>query len=115
VESQRPDLLVLAGDISNHFRTTLAALEYLRKESGLPCLFVPGNHDLWNEEPGPEGASGDLAGPGGAGRPSAWSGAWSAWQSYEALKAFPENLSRGPLELPGGWLAIGDTGWYDYS
>lgn len=113
VESQRPDVLVLAGDISNDYRTTLEALEYLRRQAGVPCLFVPGNHDLWNEEPDPEAEGAALSGTRAA--PSAGLEAWGPWKSYEALQAFPENLSRGPLELPGGWLAVGDTGWYDYS
>ena len=37
------------------------------------------------------------------------------WDTYEALKAFPGNLSNGPYELSGDWIAIGDIGWYDYS
>ena len=113
VQSQRPDVLLLAGDISNDYRTTLEALEYLRGRAGLPCLFVPGNHDLWNEEPDPEAGAAAWTGTGAA--PSAGSEAWGPRNSYEALQAYPENLSRSPLELPGGWLAVGDTGWYDYS
>jgi hypothetical protein len=60
-------------------------------------LFVPGNHDLWNESPGcPFGK------------------AWGAQDSHEALKAFPGNLARGPVDLPGGWTIAGAMGWYDF-
>jgi hypothetical protein len=114
VGAQRPELLVLAGDVSDDYRTTLEALEHLRSESGLPCLFVAGNHDLWNAEPdtdrNPPAHSDSVAA-----RASHAPCSWGAWQSYEALQAFAGNLSRGPMELPGGWLAVGDTGWYDYS
>jgi Icc-related predicted phosphoesterase len=107
VERQQPDVLVIAGDVSNHYRTTLEALEHIQSIVGLPCLFAPGNHDLWREQP-----DADLGLPAQAGATTARP---PAWQSYEALQVFPGNLSRGPLELPGGWLAIGDTGWYDYT
>ncbi len=105
--SRRLDRLVVAGDLSNHYRTTLRLLARLEQESGVPCLFVPGNHDLWREG-GQEGESAAAAtGAGGS--------AWTAWDSYRALSSFPGSLCRGPVELPGGWVAVGDAGWYDYA
>jgi len=92
------ELLIVAGDLANRWDTTLRALEALRAASGLQVLFVPGNHDLWNE------ASTLPFGPD-----------WRAWDSYRALLDFPGNLARGPVELPGGWSVVGDTGWYDYA
>ena len=106
---KKVELLVVAGDIADDYRLTLETLRSLEARSGLRCLFVPGNHDLWN----PNGAAvrdPDAPVPPGAPLPSEW----GAWESYEALKSFPGNLARGPVELPGGWVVVGDTGWYDY-
>src|SRR5262249_61567455 len=42
----RPDVLIVAGDVSSNLETLEAALTALR--AGAPrVLFVPGNHDLW--------------------------------------------------------------------
>ncbi|UCF97846.1 MAG: metallophosphoesterase family protein [Spirochaetaceae bacterium] len=87
------ETMVIAGDVSSDYRLTLESLDQLQERSGLPLLFVPGNHDIWNE------AHPDI----------------TAWQAYEALERFPGNLSRGPQEIADGWTIIGDLGWYDYS
>jgi putative phosphoesterase len=94
---QGAELLIIAGDVSNRWDLTLRTLEAIQARTGLEVLFVPGNHDLWNEAPQ---------------RPLGR--AWRAPDSYEALKAFPGNLARGPVDLPGGWSAVGSTGWYDF-
>ena len=92
------ELLLIAGDLSNRWDLTLRSLEEIQERTGLRVLFVPGNHDLWNEAPErPFGES------------------WGAGDSHEALKAFPGNLARGPVELPGGWAVAGATGWYDFA
>ncbi len=86
-------LMIIAGDVANDYEQTLESLELLEGRSGVRCLFVPGNHDIWNEKhPGKD-----------------------AWQTYEALKAFAGNLANGPVRLSNGWVVIGDLGWYDYS
>ncbi|WP_141333847.1 metallophosphoesterase [Paenibacillus sp. tmac-D7] len=41
------DLLIVAGDISNNYVQTLNVLEEIEERAGIPCLFVPGNHDIW--------------------------------------------------------------------
>jgi len=84
------ELLIVAGDIANRYDTSLRTLAALEAASGLRVLFVPGNHDVWNE-------ASTL--PFGRG--------WGAWDSYRALEAFPGNLARGPVDLPGGWSVIG--------
>jgi hypothetical protein len=109
LERREIELLVVAGDVANDYRRTLACLRAVEAGTGVRCLFVPGNHDLWN----PNGAAvrdPDGVPPEGAPLPREW----NAWDSYEALKAFSGNLARGPVELPRGWVVIGDTGWYDY-
>jgi putative phosphoesterase len=91
------ELLLIAGDLSNRWDLTLRTLEEIQGRTGLRVLFVAGNHDLWNEA---------TQQPFGA--------AWGARDSHEALKAFPGNLARGPVELPGGWSVAGAMGWYDF-
>jgi len=90
---QGVEVMVIAGDVSSDYRVTLDSLEQLQERSGIRILFVPGNHDIWNE------AHPDI----------------TAWQAYEKLERFPGNLTRGPQEISGGWTIIGDLGWYDYS
>jgi putative phosphoesterase len=90
---QDVEAMVIAGDVSSDYRVTLDSLEQLQERSGIRILFVPGNHDIWNE------ADPDI----------------TAWQAYEELERFPGNLTRGPQEISDGWTIIGDLGWYDYS
>ncbi|HEY9053568.1 MAG TPA: metallophosphoesterase, partial [Rectinemataceae bacterium] len=95
VEARRRklDILLVAGDISSDHRLSLSAMDRLAADSGARLLFIPGNHDIWNEKyPG-----------------------FSAWDSYNALLGHPCNLARGPVSLGEGWSAAGDLGWYDYS
>jgi Icc-related predicted phosphoesterase len=109
IRRRRVELLILAGDVANDYRRTLACLEAIEAEAKVRCLFVPGNHDLWNQS---GAAVADPASPPQESPPLPPE--WGAWDSYRALEAFPGNLCRGPAELPGGWVAVGDAGWYDY-
>ena len=87
------DILLVAGDISSDYALTLRTLDALEAQSGVRVLFVPGNHDIWNENyPGR-----------------------TAWESYNALLEHPGNLARGAVALGGGWTAVGDLGWYDFA
>jgi len=109
LSSRKLELLIVAGDVANDYRRTLRCLQALEAQAGVRCLFVPGNHDLWN----PSGAAvKDSGAPAPAG--PALPPGWNAWDSHQALQDFTGNLARGPVELPGGWVVIGDTGWYDY-
>lgn len=85
--------MLIAGDVSSDYRLTLETLRQLQDRSGIPVLFVPGNHDVWNE------AHPDI----------------TAWRAYRALERYPGNLARGPREIGGGWTILGDLGWYDYA
>ena len=93
IQDRSVDLMIIAGDVANDYELTLRVLNTVEEVSAVPCLFVPGNHDIWNEK------HPDL----------------NAWDTYEALKQFPGNLCNGPRELGNNWVAIGDLGWYDYS
>jgi putative phosphoesterase len=93
VEENKVEVVVIAGDVANDYEMTLEFLQDLENVSGVRCLFVPGNHDIWNE------AHPDK----------------TAWDIYQVLEKFPGNLARGPATLTDQWVAIGDLGWYDYS
>ncbi|HJO62389.1 MAG TPA: metallophosphoesterase [Desulfobacterales bacterium] len=93
IEQSGVAIMIIAGDIANDYERTLHTLHLIEELTEIRCLFVPGNHDIWNEKH-PDKTS---------------------WEIYEALKAFSGNLVNGPVALPNGWTVIGDIGWYDYS
>lgn len=93
LREERVQVLLIAGDLANNYQITLQTLYEIEQLSGVQCLFVPGNHDIWNLKYPDQ----------------------SAWDIYQALQAFPGNLARGPHHLSKDWVVIGDIGWYDYS
>lgn len=93
IEENQVDVMIIAGDVANDYQVTLRFLHQIEAAAGVRCLFVPGNHDIWNEK-----------------HP-----AKTAWDTYHGLEEFPGNLARGPARLTDQWVVIGDLGWYDYS
>ncbi|UCD82225.1 MAG: metallophosphoesterase family protein [Desulfobacterales bacterium] len=93
IKENSAQMMIVAGDVANDYKITLDFLQELENASGVRCLFVPGNHDIWNE------AHPDK----------------TAWDIYHALEKFPGNLAGGPVALTDQWVVIGDLGWYDYS
>jgi len=84
------ELLLIPGDFTGSWRTSLDAINRIEDTSGLRVLFVPGNHDLWNKmrpEETPELAQ-------------------------EKLAAHPGCLSGRTVTIQG-WNFVGETGWYD--
>lgn len=103
VEEAEPDLFLLAGDVGGGAAGLLGCLEAF---GGLPVpkLFVPGNHDLWTEDP---------RGPFGRYRLD------SATKHDSLLPALCEAagwhyLPAEPFRIDGVGVA-GVMGWYDYS
>lgn len=93
IRNNNIDLFITAGDISSDYKLTLETVDRIEKASGRDCLFISGNHDLWNEKH-PE---------------------TTAMDTYKSMSSHPHNLSSGPIKLKDGWSAAGDTCWYDYS
>jgi putative phosphoesterase len=93
VESNDVDVMIIAGDVANDYEVTLNFLRDVERKADVRCLFVPGNHDIWNEK----------------------HTKMNAWDTYQALMAFDGNLAGRSIDLAGDWIAIGDMGWYDYS
>lgn len=92
IESQL-DVLIIAGDISNDVNRSVQVLQELQSQTGIPVLFVPGNHDYWSKE----------------------NGIQDTWQIYRQFQSIEGCLSEKPYELDNGWVVIGNSGWYDYS
>ncbi len=96
---ERPDLLILAGDIGagKDFGPCLDLF------ADIPCrkALVPGNHDIWVEANDPRGDS------------------WTLYEQVLAQEASRRGfhyLDHGPLVLEHDGLAIvGTMNWYDYS
>ncbi len=93
ITSKSIDKMIIAGDMASDYQLTLASLRELEGHTGVECLFVPGNHDIWNEN-----------------HPDI-----TAWDAYDGLKAHAGNLVNGSHSLIGDWVVVGDLGWYDYS
>ncbi len=87
------DMIIIAGDVASNYKLILTTLEEIEKQTNIPCLYVPGNHDIWVENY-PEKTS---------------------WEIYELLKSYPHNLANGPYVINNDWVVIGDLGWYDFS
>jgi Icc-related predicted phosphoesterase len=96
VRGLRPDVLIVAGDVSSHLTTLHLVLAELRRAAP-HLVFVPGNHDLWMLPGGP-----------------------SSRARYE--DAIPNACQRAGVAIVGrepiaiaGVAFVGVTGWYDYS
>ncbi len=85
--------LLIAGDISNHFTTTLNFLDRFCALSGIPVYFVPGNHDLWDQ----------------------WGVCKNTWETYRRYAEHPACLIDRCVPLNDQWVVTGQTGWYDYA
>lgn len=91
-KEKKCDILIVAGDIAEDYRKTIAAMDLLNES--IPSWFVPGNHDLWV----PEGSS------------------LTSKEIYDILSEDEHCLIGHPLVLEeADTLIVGDTGWYDYS
>lgn len=92
IKSRNIELLLIAGDISNTFDTTMDFIHAVSEESGIEIKFIPGNHDLWQEELNHD--------------------------TEEILHRYadqPECLINKPYIFNEDWAIAGHTAWYDYS
>lgn len=93
IKEKSLDLLIIAGDISNDYQVTLGLVDEIEEKTDIKCLFVPGNHDLWNINH-PEMIAKDI---------------------YDQYLHHESCLSKQPYILNEEYVVIGDIGWYDYS
>lgn len=85
--------LILAGDVSSRAFITLDLLETIRKRIEMPLWFVPGNHDMWDDEKRFR----------------------DAWHIYDEYKNTEGCLCGKAVELDENRILTGSVGWYDYS
>lgn len=92
IAQKKLEILIIAGDISNHYTTSLDFIEQLSSRTSASIYFVPGNHDLWrrNEE--------DL----------------STEAILQLYRDHPQCLIGSPVEVKQ-YVIAGHIGWYDYS
>ena len=91
LREKKVNLIIVAGDISDHVSTTIDILNTIEKELEIKVLFIPGNHDIWvkdNEK---------------------------SWDSYRDFACHSSSLLGIPFELPNNYVIIGEMGWFDYS
>lgn len=94
IESKAIELLVIGGDIANHYSMTLAFVENLQRLAGVPIYFVPGNHDFWDRS-----TSYDKI---------------NSMSIYDIYRQHPQSLIESPLMLNDKYGLVGHTAWYNH-
>ncbi|MBG9205693.1 metallophosphoesterase [Mammaliicoccus sciuri] len=87
------DLLLIAGDVSNHYLQTMQFVQNVKRHSKVEVLFIPGNHDYWKKDQEEK----------------------SSYEIFEYYKAQPESIIASPYIVNEDWAIVGHSGWYDYS
>jgi len=95
IAAQRPDAVVLAGDLGHPFANFEACLEVF-EGLGAPVGVVAGNHDVWRDEAHSSQELWERA------LPEAVRERGFAWLEQDTLRV-------GPVAI------VGSTAWYDYS
>lgn len=93
INEQKLEMLIIGGDISNHYSTTIWFVEELQKQAEIPVYFIPGNHDFWEEQE----ATKDTPG------------------IYQLYKDHPQSLIENPLKINESYTLIGHPGWYNHA
>jgi len=97
VEEIKPDIFVIAGDISDYLETISESLNVLQIDDCVK-LYVPGNHDIWFE---------DNDGPGSLEK--------YARTLEEICKKYDFRYLPNAPFIHDETAFIGSIGWYDYS
>ena len=92
VRKNAVELLLIAGDITSNPVKTIEAVQKLESLCKVKVLYVPGNHDMWNQDLSYE----------------------SNDKIYEMFLEDEHCLS-GKVYETDNHVIIGDSAWYDYS
>src|SRR5699024_2728661 len=93
IREQGIDMLLIAGDVSNHHIMSHRFIENVKQRTGTTILFVPGNHDYWNEKQEEKNTHTIL----------------------DYFKAQEESIIENPYVINDEWAVVGHSGWYDYT
>lgn len=92
-DTQGLDLLLIAGDVSSHYKMTADFLKSIAELSDIEVLFVPGNHDYWLKDDDGK----------------------TTREIYDFYKSMPGSLLESPYFIDDDWAIVGHSGWYDYT
>lgn len=92
IKTQAIDLLLIAGDISNHYLVSHDFIKNLAKIVQIPVKFVPGNHDYWAKDH-------DVS---------------DTHQVNHFFNQQDYSLVGKPYAINDEWAVVGTPGWYDY-
>lgn len=92
VKQRDIEMLIIAGDISNHYQRSYQFIKQLEANSEISVVFIPGNHDFWIDETDQSSA-----------------------EILEFYQSKAECLIGNPHIINDSWAIVGHTGWYDYS
>lgn len=93
IDETEIELLVIGGDIANHYSLTLSFVEELQHDAGIPVYFIPGNHDYWEEKDEPK----------------------TTIKIYEMYREHPQSLLESPKKLTDEYTLVGHTAWYNHA
>lgn len=93
IKERKIELFLMAGDISSDYRESEAFLDELELLSGIPVLFVPGNHDFWSKK----------------------NGETDTQKIYAIFKDRKDSVLENPYLINDEWAVVGNSGWYDHS
>lgn len=93
IKLKQLDGLVIGGDISNHYTSTLMFVEQLQNQAEIPVHFIPGNHDFWEEADATKDTKG----------------------IYHLYKEHPQSLIESPVQLTDKHTLVGHPGWYNHA
>lgn len=91
VRTKELDILIIAGDLTDHVSTALPIIDELEQSLNIPIYFIPGNHDMWIKQDE------------------------SSWDSYRAFANHPSSLINKSVVVNEKYVIVGDMGWFDYS
>lgn len=93
MHDRRLDGLIIGGDITNHYSTTLNFVERLQTAAGIPVYFIPGNHDFWEIEARTK----------------------HTHDVYDIFQQHPQSLMEKPLKISDQYSIVGHPGWYNHT
>ncbi|MBO1221095.1 metallophosphoesterase [Staphylococcus nepalensis] len=92
IQKRQIELLLIAGDVSNHYQRTKQFIENIEINAQIKVLFIPGNHDFWSAETG-----------------------ITSSEILDTYIKMDNCLIDQPYVVNDEWAIVGNTGWYDYT